>query len=95
MIIDKTLLWRQHASDFDTEQKKILLALSSRKWLWWTFDNLRRVTRLSDDELTPALGELLEQGLVKGSVSRRAREAIFGLSERTSETRLTQRPGKR
>ena len=84
MIIDKTLLWRQHASDFDTRQKKILLALSSKKWLWWTFDSLQAVTRLSRDELTPALGELLEQGLVQGSVNRRTREAIFGLSERTS-----------
>ena len=82
MTIEKRLLWRQHAGDFDTEQKRILLALSSKKWLWRTLDSLSMVTRLSDQDLNSGLGDLMELGLIKGSFIRKTREPIFGLSER-------------
>ena len=82
MTIDKGLRWRRDAGDFDTEQKKILLALSSKKWLWRTLDNLRGVTRLSDPDLALGLEELIDRGIVRGSFNRRTREPIFGLLER-------------
>lgn len=82
MAIDRQLKWRQHVEDFGPDQRKILLALSSKKWLWRTFESLQKVTRLSDDALGWGLDELLDQGLVEGSVYRRTREPIFGLIER-------------
>ena len=82
MAIDRDLKWRQHHQDFGDEQRKILLALSSKKWLWRTFESLQVVTRLSDDSLGSGLNDLIEQNLVKGSVSRRTSEPIFGLLER-------------
>ena len=82
MTIEKRLRWRREADDFDTEQKRILLALSSKKWLWRTLDNLRSVTRLSDADLALGLDELIDRGLVRGSFNSRTREPIFGLLER-------------
>jgi RIO-like serine/threonine protein kinase len=82
MTIERRLRWRQHAGDFDTEQKRILLALSSKKWLWRTLESLQSVTRLEYEDLSERLADLIENGLVKGSVNRRNGEPIFGLSER-------------
>lgn len=82
MTIEKRLRWRREADEYDTEQKRILLALSSKKWLWRTLDNLRSVTRLSDPDLASGLDDLISEGLVRGSFNRRTREPIFGLLER-------------
>ena len=82
MTIDRKLQWRKFADQFDTEERKILLALSTKKWLWRTLDNLGGVTRLTQEDLDWRLAELIERGLVKGSVNRRTGEPIFGLSER-------------
>ncbi len=90
MTIDNTLRWRRKAGDFDTEQKKILLALSSKKWLWRTLDNLRSVTRMSDKDMALGLGELIDRGLVRGSFNRRTREPIFGLLERVGGVNIAQ-----
>ena len=30
--IDRNLKWRKHSDDFDADEKKILLALSNKKW---------------------------------------------------------------
>ena len=91
MAIDKDLKWRQHHEDFGPEQIKVLLALSNKKWLWRTFESLQKVTRLSDDGLGLGLDDLLEQGLVKGSVNHRTREPIFGLIERVGGSNPMQR----
>lgn len=85
MTIEKRLRWRQHAGNFDADHKRILLALSSKKWLWRTLDSLRSVTRLEDEYLSKGLADLIENGLVKGSVNRRTGEPIFGLSERVGD----------
>ena len=82
MMIDRTLQWRQFADQFDTAERKILLALSTKKWLWRTLDNLGRVIQLTQEDLDWRLADLIERGLVKGSVNRRTGEPIFGLSER-------------
>ena len=86
MTIDRELKWRQHAQDFDEDQKRILLALSSKKWLWRTFENLQAITKLGYDELNRGLVELFEDGLVRGSFSRRTAAPIFGLSERVGSS---------
>ena len=82
MAFERKLEWRQHPEVYDLVQKKILLGLSSRKWLWRTFDSLQKVTRLPADDLGFSLDELINWGLVKGSVNHRTREPIFGLTER-------------
>lgn len=98
MTIDKTLQWRQIADQFDIEERKILLALSTKKWLWRTLDNLGMVIHMAQEDLDPRLADLIERGLVKGSVNRRTGEPIFGLSERVggvSSAAGKSRPGRR
>lgn len=95
MTIERRLRWRQRAGDFDTEQKRILLALSSKKWLWRTFQSLKSVTRLEIEDLSDRLAVLIDDGLVKGSVNRRDGEPIFGLSERVGGPNPMQRQSQR
>ena len=83
--IDRKLRWRSHADDFDTDEKKILLALSHRKWAWRTLDNLQAVTQLETDVLEEKLAGLIKKRLVKGSVYKPhtpVARPIFGLVER-------------
>lgn len=91
MTIDKNLKWREQADRLDTTAKKILLALSSKKWLWRTVPNLLSVTQLDYQTLTDELAELIENGLVKGSVNRRTGEPIFGLVERVGVSKARRR----
>ena len=83
--IDKKLRWRSHADDFDTDEKKILLALSHKRWVWRTLDNLQAATRLDSDVLEEKLAGLMGKGLVKGSIYKPHSpdsRPIFGLVER-------------
>ena len=83
--IDKKLRWRSHAYDFDTDEKKILLALSHKRWVWRTLDNLQAATRLDSDVLEEKLAGLIGKGLVKGSIYKPrspVARPIFGLVER-------------
>ena len=83
--IDRTLRWRSHADDFDTDEKRILLALSHKKWKWRTLDNLQAITRLEPDALEKKLAGLLRKRLVKGSIYKphsTSARPIFGLVER-------------
>lgn len=82
MTIDRKLQWRQFAHNYDDGHKRILLGLSSKKWHWRTIENLQAVTKLDYDVLTHGLAELIEEGLVRGSINRRTGSPIFGLSER-------------
>lgn len=86
MTIDRNLQWRQFAENYDEGQKRILLGLSSKKWLWRSFENLQAVTKLDYDGLTHGLAELIEEGLVRGSINRRTGSPIFGLSERVGKS---------
>ena len=88
MTIERNLRWRQFAENFNDESKRILLGLSSKKWLWRTFENLQAVTNLDYDALNHALAELIEEGLVKGSINRRTGSPIFGLSERVGSSNI-------
>ena len=90
MTIERNLQWRQFAENYHEGQKRILLGLSSKKWLWRTFENLKAVTKLDYDTLTHELAELIEEGLVRGSINRRTGSPIFGLSERVGSA--TYRP---
>ena len=82
MTIDRKLMWRKHSEDFEDDAKRILLALSNKKWLWRTLESIQRATGLSHESLVENLAQLFERGLVKGSVQKATREPIFGLSER-------------
>ena len=87
MAIDTNLKWFDRADDFSPESQKVLLALSSKKWLWRSFENLEGVTRLSAHEVADHLRDLMDEGLVRGSVSKEPTEAIFGLVERVGPGR--------
>ena len=83
--VDRGLRWRSHASEFDTDEKKILLALSHQKWVWRTLDNLKAATRLEPDVLEEKLAGLIKKRLVKGSVYKphtSDARPVFGLVER-------------
>ena len=82
MTIDRKLMWRQHPEVFEDDAKRILLALSNKKWLWRTLESIERATGLSHDSLVENLAELIDRGLVEVSVRKPTREPIFGLSER-------------
>lgn len=82
MTIERKLMWRQHPEDFGDDAKRILLALSSKKWLWRTLESIQLATGLSHESLVENLEQLFERRLLKGSVKRATREPIFGLSER-------------
>ena len=84
MAIDRSLDWRQRADEFDANEKRVLLALSHKKWLWRSLDNLESVTRIEYDELTSTLTGLLRKNLVMGSFASWAQEPVFGLVERNS-----------
>lgn len=84
-VFEQRLKWRDHPEDFEPAQRKILLALSNKRWLWRTIDSLERATRLRGEELTFNLRDLMESGLVRGSVSKGRREPIFGLVERVGQ----------
>mgnify|MGYP001588344804 CR=1 FL=1 len=82
MTIERKLMWRQHPEAFEDDAKRILLALSIKKWLWRTLESIQRATGLSHDSLVENLAELIERSLVKVSVQKTTREPIFGLWER-------------
>ncbi len=83
-IIDHNLKWRFRASEFNRDARKILLALSHKKWKWQTLDSLLSATRLDEDDFNSALKELLDDGLVAGSFIRETRQPIFALAERVN-----------
>ena len=80
--INQNLKWRLRAGEFDRDARKILLALSHKKWKWQTLDSLQSATRLEEDDFNSALKELLDAGLVAGSFIRETRQPIFALAER-------------
>ena len=84
MAIDRNLDWRQRADEFDANEKRVLLALSHKKWLWRSLDNLESVTGIEYDELTSTLTGLLRKDLVMGSFASWAQTPVFGLVERNS-----------
>ena len=86
MVIDQKLEWFQWADEFDDNEKRILLALSHKKWLWRSLDNLEFVTGIEYDELTITLTMLLRKDLVMGSYADWAQEPVFGLVERNDPT---------
>ena len=84
---ERQLAWREDPERFDEAEQLILIALSNKKWLWRTMGSIARATRLSTDELSAGLQRLMEDELVKGSISRRTRQPIFGLIERVATGR--------
>lgn len=80
------LRWRDRISSFEPEQQKILMALSNRKYLWRSLDRLQQSTRLTREVLTSKLKELMADGWVRASVSKKRREPIYGLVERVGPT---------
>ena len=86
MAIDDKLEWFQRAREYDTNEKKVLLALSNKKYLWRTMDSLEDVTDLYYDDLAATLTELLRKDLVMGSFSSQIQEPVFGLVERNDPT---------
>ena len=86
-VIDQSLKWRKHPEDFEPAQRKILLALSNKQWRWRTIESLQKATRLSAGELAPGLRDLMETGVVRGSISKAPREPIYGLVERVGDAR--------
>ena len=94
MAIERELQWRQYAENFEQEQKKILLALSSKKWLWRTFENLQAITKLDYNQLNQGLTELFEDKLIRGSYIRNTGTPIFGLTERVGDESIRTRGSK-
>ncbi len=86
-MFEPGLKWRGQPENYEPDQRKILLALSNKRWLWRTLESLQRATRLQSPELTEGLKELMDVGLVRGSVSRGRREPIYGLVERVGPGR--------
>lgn len=84
-VIDKKLRWRYHAEEFDMDEKKILIALSHKEWIWRTLGNLQAVTQLESRILEEKLSGLIKKRLIKGSVftpNSSVARPIFGLIER-------------
>ena len=86
-VIDQTLKWRKHPEDFEPAQRRILLALSNKQWRWRTLESLQKATRLPSEQLAPGLRDLMEDGVVRGSISKGPREPIYGLVERVGDAR--------
>ncbi len=84
---EHSLKWRNHPEDFEPAQHKILLALSNKQWRWRTLESLQKATRLPSEELVPGLRDLMEDEVVRGSISKGRREPIYGLVERVGEGR--------
>ena len=83
--IDRNLKWRNHADDFDADEKKILLALSNKTWEWWTLDNIEALTQLEPGVLDRKLAGLIRRKVIKGSIyepNTPEARPIFGLMER-------------
>ena len=81
-VIDHSLKWRSREHEFGHDERKILLALSHKKWKWHTLDSLRSAVRIEEHEFNSAMRELLDSGLVTGSYIRETHEPIFALVER-------------
>jgi len=77
----KELSWRERADGFSKEERRVLLALSDERWEWRTLTNLRKLTRISPEELSAVLDSLIEEGLVTAALTT-DRRPIFGLTER-------------
>ncbi len=88
-VIDQSLKWRKHPEDFEPAQRKILLALSNKQWRWRTLESLQKATRLPSGDLAPGLRDLMEDGVVRGSIGRGKgpRKPIYGLVERVGDAR--------
>ena len=56
------LQWRGHTEDFNSNERRVLLALSNKRWWWRNMESLQRVTRLEQDDLTVSLKNLMEDG---------------------------------
>ena len=81
MSYDIHLGWLSQMQTFSPEQQKVLLALSNEKYKWRAKDRLRAVTALDTTTLDTTLAQLLKQGVVRPSFSKK-RNIIFGLRER-------------
>ena len=77
----QNLRWIELAPELSEAEQKILLALSSDKYVWRTKERLLAVTGLPRDELESSLANLIKRGLVRPSFSK-SRNLIYGLVER-------------
>lgn len=73
--------WLKHLEQYDSEQQKILLALSHERYRWRTKERLAKVCGLSEGETDKLLAQLIDRGLVRASISKK-KHVIFGLRER-------------
>jgi hypothetical protein len=75
------LNWLRQIGNFSDEEQKVLLALSHETYKWRTKERLAQSTGLNNERLDPVLADLIGNGYVRPSFSKK-RNLIYGLRER-------------
>ena len=75
------LEWMRHLKNYNTEEQKVLLALSHDKHKWRTKKRIMKVTGFDENELDSTISLLMERRVVRPSFSK-SKNIIFGLTER-------------
>lgn len=78
--------WWKFVDNFEPNERKILDALSSGRYLWRSFDSLQKRTNLSSKELSAVLDKLMAIQWIRATISRDG-DPIYGLSERVGNKR--------
>ncbi len=74
--------WMYHPEDFTPNERKILLALSNKRWKWFTVDALRMTVDLRESEFVDALETLMIDGIVRAGTDKTYTKPLLGLAER-------------
>ena len=75
------LKWQQNLKEYNENEKRVLLALSSDEYNWRTRDRLKQLSKLPPDVLDDVLAGLLKRKIIRISFSKN-RNIIYGLIER-------------
>ncbi len=76
-----SLTWQSDLGSYETNQQKVLMALSSSKFKWRTKERISKSVGLSESETDETLSKLMSLNLVRASISKK-KNIIFGLTER-------------
>jgi hypothetical protein len=77
----KDLSWPKDLARWSDDQRKVLIALSHRRFPWRTNEGLRAATGLEQDALEAALADLIHEKVVRPFFSKNM-QLIYGLLDR-------------
>jgi hypothetical protein len=80
----ENLSWPKQLTRWTDEQQKVLIALSHDRWRWRTKEGLLGATGLDRHALDEALAGLIQEGVVRPSLSRSG-DLIYALADRLEE----------